>query len=46
MQHYLERANTGSLGIRILCREWSNMATRGLMFQSASPVRIQLNVLI
>ena len=35
----------GWLGIRIMC-EWSDMSTRGLLFQWASTIKIQLSVLV
>ena len=31
-QHYGEKVKTGWLGIRIMCQEWSDMCTSGLLF--------------
>jgi hypothetical protein len=30
-QHYGEKVKTGWLGIRIMCQEWSDMCTSGLL---------------
>jgi hypothetical protein len=39
---------TGWLEIRIMCQGWvtSDMSIRGLMFQCASTIKIQLSVLV
>jgi hypothetical protein len=44
-QHSGERAKTGWLGIRIMWK-WSDMYTRGLLFQLASTIKFQLSVLV
>jgi hypothetical protein len=45
-RHDKEKEQTGWLGIRIMCPKWSDMSTRRLLFQWASPIKSQLNVLV
>ena len=42
MQHKGERAKTGWLGIRIMCPNEVHISIRGLLFQRASTIKIQL----
>ena len=45
-RHYGDIAKTGWLGIRIMCPEWSDLSTRGLLFKWAGTIKIQLSVLV
>jgi hypothetical protein len=35
-----EQEQTGWIGIRIMCQEWSDMSTHEILFQWASPIKI------